>query len=135
MRHDRYLTIAALAAVIMISMGCIAGGKPSQQAMDAANVTADRMLNAINAGDYAQFTQNFSSTIKSAVDENRFNVIKSNMTGAYGKYVSRAPVPTATSVQGYNVFLYDCQFEKSNVTVQFTMNPSDVWAVEGFFYR
>ncbi len=103
--------------------------------MDAANVTADRMLNAINTGDYAEFTQNFSSTMKSAVNENRFNEIKSNTTNAYGKYVSRAPVPTATSVQGYNVFLYDCQFEKSKVTVQFTMSPSDVWTVEGFFYR
>jgi hypothetical protein len=125
----------ALAAIIVVSAGCISAGKPSQQAMDAANVTADRMLNAINIGDYTQFTQNFSSTMKSAVDENRFNEIHRNMTGAYGKYVSRAPVPTATTVQGYNVFLYDCRFEKSNVTVQFTMNPSDVWTVEGFFYR
>jgi hypothetical protein len=135
MRHDRYIIIAALVAVILVSMGCVSAGKPSQQAMDAANVTADRMLNAINAGDYEGFTQNFSSTMRSAVGENRFNEIKSNMTDAYGKYVSRAPIPTTTTVQGYNVFLYDCQFEKSKVTVQLAMNPSDVWAVEGFYYR
>ncbi len=134
MRYDRFIIIAAL-AVIMVSAGCVSLETPPQGAMDAANVTADRMLNAVNDDDYAAFTRNFSSTMKSAVDQDRFNQIKSNMTELFGKYVSRAPAPAAASAGGYNVFIYNCQFEKRNATVQFTMNQSDIWTVEGFFYK
>ncbi len=133
MRCDRFIIIAAL-AVIVTASGCVAG-TPPQEAMDAANVTADRMLAALNESDYAAFTLNFSSTMKSAVDEKKFNEIKNDMDNKFGQFVSRAPVPAGGSTGGYNIFVYDCQFEKGNAAVQFTMNQSDVWTVEGFFYK
>ncbi len=135
MQYNRYILIAALATVIVLSAGCISAGVPPQPAIDAANVTVDRMLNAVNDGDYAAFTQNFSAPMKSAVGQDRFNLIKNNMTELYGKYVSRAPAPAASIYQGYDRFIYDCQFEKSKVTITLVMNPTDVWAVEGFFYK
>jgi PBP1b-binding outer membrane lipoprotein LpoB len=135
MRYDRYIIIAALAAVIMLSTGCVSGGAPSQPATDAANVTVDRMLKAVDDGDYAAFTQNFSAPMKSAVSQDRFNLIKTNMSELYGKYVSRTPAPSASIYQGYDRFIYDCQYEKSKVTITLVMNPTDVWAVEGFFYK
>ncbi len=135
MQRNRFILTAALAAIIMLSTGCVSGGMPSPAAMDAANVTVDRMLNAVDGGDYPAFTQNFSSQMKSAVTRDRFNLIKTNMTELYGKYVSRAPVPSASVYQGYDRFIYDCQFEKSKVTITLVMNASDVWTVEGFFYK
>jgi hypothetical protein len=134
MRYGLYF-VMALVSIILISAGCVGGSAPQKPAMDAANATVDRMLDAVNAGDYAAFTQNFSAPMKSAVDQGRFNAIVANMTETKGKYVSRAPVPTAATQQGYNIFIYDCQFENGKWAVQLTMNASDAWAVEGFYYR
>ena len=132
MRYINLLLVVVLAAVVC---GCASGEKPSQPAMDAANVTADRMFNALNTGDFVAFSENFSPAMTSAVNQTEFNIIAGKLSGQYGKYVSRSPVPSASVTQGYNVFLYDCQFEKGKLTLQLTMNSSNVTRVEGFFYR
>lgn len=136
MRYNGFTLLFVVSLVAAIGMGCVSSGPtPPQDAMDAANVTADRMFNALNTGDHIAFTQNFSPTMKAAVNESYFNSMTGSMAKQYGKYVSRAPVPAASVVGNYNVFVYECQFEKTRLNLQLTMNKSDIRVVEGFFYR
>ncbi len=131
--------IFALLLILMLAVagaGCATQSvQPPQDAMNAANVTADQMFPALNSGEYVVFTQNFSPVMKAAVNESYFNKMIGQMSSQYGRYVSRSPTPQASVVGDYNVFVYQCQFEKTKLNVQLTMNKTDVWKVEGFFYR
>lgn len=134
----RYNVFALLLIVTLAAAGAGCTSQtvqPPQDAMDAANATADQMFPALNSGEYIVFTQNFSPTMKSAMNESYFNKMIGQMAGQYGRYISRSPVPQASVVGNYNVFVYQCQFEKTKLNVQLTMNKTDVWKVEGFFYR
>ncbi len=130
----KWFSFIVLCAALMLC-GCVSSGAPSQDAMDAANVTADRMFSSFNTGDYAAFSLNFSDAMRSGINESGFHAICGSLSEEYGRYLSRSPSPRAGTVQGYNVFLYDCQFERGNLTIQLTMNASDVWRVEGLFFR
>ena len=135
MRYNIFalLLIVALAAAIT---GCASpAALPPQDAMDAANVTADTMFPALNSGDYGIFSQNFSPAMNAAMNESSFNELLGTLAGKYGKYKSRSASPSAAVVGDYNVFVYTCQFEKSQVNLQLTMNKTNVTRVEGFFYR
>jgi hypothetical protein len=131
--------VFALLLIVMLAVagtGCTSQTvQPPQNAMDAANATADTMFPALNSGEYAVFSQNLSATMKSAMNESYFNKMIGQMSGQYGRYISRSAVPQASVVGDYNVFVYPCQFEKTKLNVQLTMNKTDVWKVEGFFYR
>ncbi len=134
----RYNVFALLLIVTLAAAGagCVSQTvQPPQDAMDAANATADRMFPALNSGEYIVFSQNLSAPMKAAMNESYFNKMIGQMSGQYGRYVSRSPTPQASVVGDYNIFVYQCQFEKTKLNVQLTMNKTDVWKVEGFFYR
>jgi hypothetical protein len=136
MRFIRLILLILLVAAIGLASGCTTSyPKPPQDAFDAANVTADRMFNALNTADYNAFSENFSAPMKAAVNQSQFNEVVGPIAGKYGKYVSRAPAPTGSEIQGYNVFVYECQFEKGKLNLQLTMNKANITTVEGFFYR
>ena len=101
--------------------------------MDAANATVDRILNSFNSGNYSEFSANFSSAMLSAVNETRFNSIRSGIQSKYGKYVSRSS-PTGGTAQGYNIYIYPSHFEKGDLKLQLTMNTTNVWTVEGLYF-
>lgn len=134
----RYNVFALLIIVMLAAAGAGCASQtvqPPQDAMDAANATADKMFPTLNSGEYIVFSQNFSAPMKAAMNESYFNKMIGQMSGQYGRYISRSPTPQASVVGDYNVFVYPCQFEKTKLNVQLTMNKTDVWKVEGFFYR
>jgi hypothetical protein len=136
MRLNHLLLLIGLVAVIVLASGCTASyPTPPRDAFDAANVTADRMFNALNTADYNAFSENFGGPMKAAVNQTGFNEVAGTIAGKYGRYQSRAPAPTGSEIGGYNVFVYECQFEKGKLNLQITMNKTNVTTVEGFFYR
>jgi len=125
-----------MTALIVAIAGCTSpAALPPQDAMGAANATADSMFPALNSGEYVVFSQNFSPPMKAAMNESSFNKMIGTVAGQYGKYESRSATPSASVVGDYNVFVYQCQFEKAKLNLQLTMNKTDVYRVEGFFYR
>jgi len=109
-------------------------GKPSQQALDVANASVDRILAALNNGSYADFSANFSPTMLSAVDESKFNSTRSGMLSQYGKYVSRSSDPQTTVSLGDNIFVYSCQFEQVKLNLKLMLNASDLRTVDGVLF-
>jgi len=112
----------------------VSAGKPSQQALDAANVTVDRILAALNNGSYSDFSANFSPTMLSAVNESKFNSTRSGMLSQYGKYVSRSSDPQTSVTLGDNVFVYSCQFEQVKLNLKLMLNASDSKTVDGLLF-
>jgi hypothetical protein len=135
MRYNAFVLLIILSCVA-VAAGCVSSGEqPPQAAMDAANVTADRIFADLNTDNYSDFSSNFSAPMLAAFNETAFHGMTKTMVQQYGRYESRAAKPSAAVVGNYNIFVYECQFEKTKLNVQLTMNKTDVYSVEGFFYR
>jgi len=96
----RYNVFALLLIVTLAAAGAGCASQtvqPTRDAMDAANTTADQMFPALNSGEYIVFSQNFSAPMKAAMNESYFNKMIGQMSGQYGRYVSRSPVPAGIS--------------------------------------
>lgn len=128
------LVIFTAVVLLVIVCGCASIAQPSPDASNAANATADRILGAINSGNYHDYTANFSDTMISQVGENEFNSTRSSVQDLFGNYVSRS-APVSSIVQGYNVFIYNCTFTKGQVKFQLTMNVTNTSEVDGVFFR
>jgi hypothetical protein len=136
MYFKSFIIVTLLLTVVAMTLGCTSSSTTtSGAAMNAANVTADRILNSFNTGNYNEFSTNFSPAMMAAMNQSQFNATWDSIQLKYGNYQSRDPVPTAGVVQGYNVYMYKSYFEKGNFTLQLTMNTTNVWQVEGMFFR
>ena len=134
MRFNRLCLVIAVVLMLMAICGCVIGEKPSQAATDMANVTADRILLAINDGSYGDYTMNFSAPMMNATSENGFNGLRDKIFTQFGKYESRSPAPQASVVQGFNVFVYDCQYEKGRHPFRLVMDPANASLVQGIWF-
>lgn len=124
----------AAALVLTAICGCVIGEKPSQAATDMANVTADRILLSINSGSYADYTTNFSAPMMNASPESNFNGLRDKILSQFGKYESRSPAPQVSVSQGFNVFVYDCQYEKGRHSFRLVMDPANASLVQGIWF-
>lgn len=129
-----YLFIAISLVSILLVSGCTQSATPPKEAISAANVTADRVLGSINDGDYTAFSQNFSGTMLQGINQSRFEGLRNDILSQYGKYVSKSD-SQARVVNGDNVFIYDCQFEKGRLQFQFAINSTDQSTVTGLYYK
>lgn len=134
MQYKSLCGIFILALLVALASGCISGGKPSQEAMDAANSSADRILTSFNSGSYADFSNNYSAPMLAALNESAYNGLRQTILAKYGNYTSRSSEPQVTMKPGYNVFVYDCKFEKNRLSLTVTMNATDIYKVEGLWY-
>jgi hypothetical protein len=131
---NNYIVILIFTCMFIAVCGCTQNpGVSSPAAIDAANVTADRILNSINSGNYSDYSKNFSDTMMAQVNESQFNYTRSVVQDTFGNYVSRSG-PVTSVIQGYNVFVYNCTFTKGYVKFQLTMNITDPSRVEGVFF-
>jgi outer membrane lipoprotein-sorting protein len=129
-----YLFIALSLVGILLVSGCTQAATPPKEAISAANVTADRVLGSINEGDYGNFSQNFSGPMLQGINQSRFEELRNDILGQYGKYISKSG-PQAIVANGDNVFIYDCQFEKGRLQFQFSINSTDQSTVTGLYYK
>lgn len=116
-----------------IVSGCVFNTPPPQSAMGAANATAESIFQSFNTGDYGQFSQNMSVTLKSGLNESSFSTMRGQINDKYGSYVSKS-APQASTVQGYNNFIYDCRFEKGSLKIRLVMNSTDEAIVQGLWF-
>ncbi len=136
MRFNGLYRVTAVALMLMAIAicGCVSGEKPSQAATDMANVTADRILSSINDGSYGDYKMNFSAPMMNATSESGFNGLRDRILTQFGKYESRSPTPQASVSQGFNVFVYDCQYEKGRHTFRLVMDPANASLVQGVWF-
>ncbi len=127
-----FVIIAVLVAAL--TLGCTAA-KPSQQATDSANVAFDRIMQSINTGSFSDYETNFSDPMLSASNESNFDSLRANIADQFGNYQSRSPDPQTSVSGGYNIFLYDCQFEKGRHSVRLVMDPTNTTLVQGLWFQ
>lgn len=135
--HNRslsYLLTGMIMIGVLLACGCTQSATPPQDAISAANVTADRVLQSINDDDYTGFSMNFSDPMLQGVNQSRFEGLRNDILAKYGKYESKSSTQNLV-VGGDNVFIYDCQFEKGRLQFQFAINSTDMSTVTGLYYK
>ena len=133
-RGISYLLIGVVMIGILLVCGCTQSASPSQEAVSAANVTADRVLQSLNDGNYISFSTNFSGVMLQGINQSRFDGLRNDILTKYGNYTSKSSTQ-ALVVGGDNVFIYDCQFEKGKLQFQFSINSTDMSTVTGLYYK
>jgi len=129
-----YIIIGIFTCTFIAVCGCTLNSSVSSPAaIETANATADNILNSINSGNYSDYTRNFSDIMMTQVNESQFNYTRNVVQGTFGNYVSRGEL-TASVIQGYNVFVYNCTFSKGYVKFELAMNMTNTSRVEGVFF-
>jgi hypothetical protein len=126
-----------LAAVIVIGglffSGCQAfQPKPAALSDEQVGQVVENILQALNAGDYPTFTQDFGTAMNTAFIESEFNKLRDLLQNTSGKYVSKTDAKLLNN-QGYAVYRFPCKFEKEDVTVTVTFKVGGD-KVEGLFF-
>jgi hypothetical protein len=108
--------------------------KPAALSNDEVIHMVDSTLLAIKAGDYQNFTQDFSEAMKNAFTEAQFTSLADLLKNASGNYVSCSDKdPEISNNQGYAAYRLMCTYdlEKVIVTVTFKVDGNKI---EGLFF-
>ncbi len=136
----RMLAALAVFAVLAIS-GCAVTNTPTQatefvrnEVLSYANPIADRMLPAINSGDYAAFSASLSQDMKDRISMDAFSSLVSNLRTIIGKYVSRDSNAEVVEIGEYYRVTYTAQFtDDSPVSFMLSFKKGS-HIVEGVFF-
>lgn len=130
-RTKLFFMMSVLVAVTMLVSGC---GSPKPAALSDDQVTAvtENILTALDAGDYAAFTRDFSDTMIAAFPEDQFFLMKDALNTASGEYVSIG-TPNIVNKQGYAIYQFVCKYAIEDVVVTITF-LIDGDKVEGLFF-
>lgn len=124
--------LSILVALSLLVSGC---GSPDPANLTDEQVMAvtENILTAIDAGDYAAFTRDFSDEMLAAFPEDSFLQTKDMLASASGNYISIG-APTISNKQGYALYQFICKYEKEDivVTVVFLVGGDKV---DGLFFN
>jgi hypothetical protein len=130
-KNKLFSMISILVAVTMLVSGC---GSPKPAGLTDEQVTAvtENILIALDAGDYAAFTRDFSDTMITAFPEDQFLLMKDALNTASGEYISIG-TPNIVNKQGYAIYQFVCKYAIEDVVVTVTF-LIDGDKVEGLFF-
>ena len=83
-------------------------------------------------GDMTKATSNFDAQMTSAMPASQLEQVWSQVTTQFGPFKSQLGART-DKVQGYNVVLVNCEFERAKLDIQVTVD--DAGKVSGLFVR
>ncbi len=121
------LTLAALAAC----------GPQATAVVSEAYVTtlAEEKMQALNNGDYAAFTADFSEVLVNAISEENFKDVRETILGASGRFESVTGLRLANArAAGYVNYIVTCQFAEEEVLLTLVY-AVDGEQVEGIFFN
>jgi hypothetical protein len=121
------LTLATLAAC----------GPQATAAVSEAYVTAlaEEKMQALNDGDYAAFTADFSQVLAGAIPETDFQDLRETILGASGRFETVSGLRlTNARTSGYVNYIVTCQFEEEEVLLTLVY-AVDGEQVEGIFFN
>lgn len=121
-----------LIAIAAISLLLIAGCSQKETAESAADKKAESMLQALNAGNYEEFSRDFSENMKQKLDAEYFIRLHNFIKEQSGEYIAKNRA-FSKEEQGFMVFGYDCRFAKEDVLMTISLS-SDLTKVEGVFF-
>ena len=102
--------------------------KTSSQYLDIDDI-AETILLSINSGSYSDFSKDLSETTKEAMSQQKFNDMRGLVLVTSGRYIKKAQ-GVKTMNAGYEIYIYDTEFEKEHVTFSLSFKPG-IKKVEG----
>lgn len=123
--------------VLTVFIGC---GRQKVTDLTADKVSfaepiAEKILTALNDGDYQKFSENFDNTMKSKLDEKAFKSTNELIKTKVGDYQSKE-FTCAQLYNKYTVVVYNAKYtnEPSGVKVTISFSQKDgKYLVSGFF--
>ena len=136
----RFFCLMAGILVVVSLTGCGSSSTTLTGAdMDAvlafSEAKTDTLLAGMNAGDYAQFSQDFDTDMSKAMTQGEFDKLKADRDAKLGLYVSRQVNSVVQSGDFYSV-IYDAVFEKDNaVMVRVVFRVAEPHEVSGLWFN
>lgn len=132
----RFLPVLLILLVAL--SGCLAGkavkGADQDAVLAYAEPMADNVLNAIEANDYAAFSQDFSDEMKTAIDETAFQDLREMLSGKVGSYQSRS-VSSVRDVDGILAVIYTAVYSKDDqVVITLSVTADEPYQVTGLYF-
>jgi major membrane immunogen (membrane-anchored lipoprotein) len=131
----KFKVITLAVAVILLSVfmaGC--GTTPEKPAYSDA--LTDKVLTAINEGDYEKFSQDLDDKMKELLTETAFTNLKSQLAASAGDYVSKE-FEKITVTGDYTTVVYNAKYTKAEkvvITISFsTVDGKNL--VSGLYFK
>ena len=127
----KFATLIALTLIAALLLtGCQA--KPAALSTDEVVQMTGQILTALDEGDYAAFTQDFSDEMLAVFPETQFAALQDMLQEASGNYVSCGE-PSISNNGGYASYRLTCPFDLEDVVVTIVFKV-DGDQVEGLFF-
>jgi hypothetical protein len=130
-RIVKLIPMTALILTLLVTSGCSAPQPAALTDQQLAEVT-ENVLKAIDAGNYQDFTRDFSPQMLSAFPQAQFDSLGGLLQKACGSYVSLGS-PSLTNNQGYAVYRIPTKYTSETVYVTITFLVGGQ-KVEGLFF-
>jgi hypothetical protein len=113
-------------AIILAALALAMGSCYQQPEPDYASAITENILQAINTGDYARYSEHFDDAMKNALPEAVFKENNTVITGKIGTYVSKE-YKTTVKQAPYTIVYYKAKFtgESKDVTVKVIFQQID----------
>jgi hypothetical protein len=112
------MALTLLFLVFLMISGC-AAPKPANLTNQQVTGVTEKILNAIDATDYQEFTQDFSEKMKAAFTQKQFDDLYAQLQKASGSFVSLG-TPSLTNNQGYAAYRFPARYDNETVYVTIT---------------
>jgi hypothetical protein len=141
-RRTTIRSVLVLAALVLpaLIVGCQSSpadsdAQPTSAAVNEqeASAMAEDLLAGFNAGDYAAFSRDWSSTLKDGITEPGFVAFRDELMSANGTFVSISDVTlTEADTPGHVKYVFATEFDNGPVTLTITLKR-DQEQIEGVF--
>lgn len=116
----RWIAALLSGAILLAACGGTSNPVGSPVSEEQAIEMADSALQALNAGDYAGWSRDWSETMKSAIDEQAFLAFREEARAQLGDYVAIESVTGAPGeTSGFYRWTFQVQFEQADYGIWF----------------
>ncbi|MBN2550416.1 MAG: DUF3887 domain-containing protein [Anaerolineales bacterium] len=106
--------------------------KPAALSDEQVGEVVENLLLALDQGDYAAFSRDFSAEMKAAFTQAEFDKIRQMLQEASGSYISKSTAKLSNS-EDYAIYRLDCVYKQENVIVTVSFKVAGD-KVEGLFF-
>jgi hypothetical protein len=132
MPKTRSVFIASLlAALSLLAAGC-GPASPAALSNDEVIAVTTNILTAMDTGDYAAFTSEFSEEMLAAFPENQFTELRDLLQSTSGNFVSAGEL-SLSNKEGFALYRILCTYDLEDVVVTIVFKV-DGTQVDGLFF-
>lgn len=113
--------LVLLPLLLALLAGCAAvRPKPAGLTDEQVGAVAENLLKALNTGDHAAFSRDFSDQMKAAFPESEFTKLRDLLAGASGQFQALEGDPKLANNGEYAVYSFPARYEQEQVVVTLT---------------